>query len=339
MWPPSKSWKSTTSQSLLCRCFSEAVNVRGKSMQAVEPCVQEAPLKEVLMTLGLVESDLTDLHDVSGVQWRLNLQSGKPFDSFCVFFFGVAVSHFWEVAKIETENFSNTTKLAIEICQQRRLPSDLRPRWGVSQPPRKGCKVVEISLREREEVTGTLSPRFSELPDLRELNLRRTEVSGDLLALENLKKLKWLYLSYTKVFGNISALKNLRKLQILDLRKTNVIGDMSSLRSTSLEDDFNIKGTKITCEDAALRAVLRSLGLQAEQLTDLMNFEGVKRMLSNRNMKVFLIWFLHMIWWIKLDHAWPEWPDHVLFAHVGWFSDTLILLTWAFFRNASSIFV
>ena len=90
-------------------------------MQAAEPCPQEEPLKEVLLTLGLPEAELTDLHDVSGVQWRLNLQSGKPFDSFCVFFFGVAVSHFWEVAKIERDNFPDTTKFAIEICQQRRL--------------------------------------------------------------------------------------------------------------------------------------------------------------------------------------------------------------------------
>ena len=58
------------------------------------------------------------------------LQSGNSFDSFCVFFLGVAVSHFWEDAKIERENFPDTTKFAIEICQQRRLPWDLRPHRG-----------------------------------------------------------------------------------------------------------------------------------------------------------------------------------------------------------------
>ena len=117
-------------QSLLYRCFSEAVNVQGKSTQAVETCPQEEPLKEVLLTLGFEESELTDLRNERGVRWRLNLQSGKPFDSFCRGCWGVAVSHYWEDAKIERENFSDTTKLAIEICQQRRLPWDLRPRPG-----------------------------------------------------------------------------------------------------------------------------------------------------------------------------------------------------------------
>ena len=65
-------------------------------MQAVEACPQDKPLKEVLLTLGLPESKLTDLHNVEGVEWRLNLQSGQPFDSFCCGCWGVAVSHFWE---------------------------------------------------------------------------------------------------------------------------------------------------------------------------------------------------------------------------------------------------
>ena len=99
-------------------------------MQTAEPCGQEAPLKEVLMTLGFKESQLEDLHNMEAVIWRLNLQSGEPFDSFCGDFWRVAVAHFWEDAKIETENFSDTTKLAIEICQQRRLPRDLGPRRG-----------------------------------------------------------------------------------------------------------------------------------------------------------------------------------------------------------------
>ena len=56
------------------------MNVRGKSTQAVETCGQEAPLKEVLLTLGLPESELTDLHNmvtvwrgvnVNAVEWRL----------------------------------------------------------------------------------------------------------------------------------------------------------------------------------------------------------------------------------------------------------------------------
>ena len=191
-------------------------------------------------------------------------------------FWGVAVAHFWKDARIERENFSDTTKLAIEICQQRRLPWDLEPRRGVSQP-RKGCKVVEIDLFWRDEVTGTLSPRFSELPDLRYLSLGGTKVSGE-----------------------IEALKNLTELTKLDLRNTNVIGDMSSLRSTSLEDDFDIKGTKITCpQDKPLKEVLLTLGLPESELTDLRNVmrrgdKAVKWRLFCRvaTLSIVFAWFL-----------------------------------------------
>ena len=101
-------------------------------MQSVETCPQEKPLKDVLRTLGLPESELEDLHNPYFVVWRLFLQSGNSFDSFCMGCWGVAVpvAHFWEDAEIERGNFSNTSKLAIEICQQRRLPWDLRPRLG-----------------------------------------------------------------------------------------------------------------------------------------------------------------------------------------------------------------
>ena len=41
-------------------------------MQSAEPCLQEAPLKEVLLTMGFKESKLTDLHNgLYGVNWRL----------------------------------------------------------------------------------------------------------------------------------------------------------------------------------------------------------------------------------------------------------------------------
>ena len=231
-------------------------------------------------------------------------------------FLGVAVAHFWEDAK--------TTKLAIE-----NLSAETTSRRGVSQP-REDCKVVEINLWWHPDVTGTLSSRFSELPDLQLLHLGRTTVSGDIEALQNLTELTELKLYSTKVSGNIEALKNLKKLKRLDLDSTNVIGDITALENlteltklslaytnvigdmsalenlTSLGNGFDIEGTKITCDEAALLAVLRSLGLQAEQLTDLKNSRGVKRMLSCRNMTVFLMCFLAHHWWIKLDHAWPE---------------------------------
>ena len=55
-------------------------------MQAAKPCPQEEPLKEVLLKLGFKESELTNLHNMEDVLWRLNLQSSEPFDSFSIVF-------------------------------------------------------------------------------------------------------------------------------------------------------------------------------------------------------------------------------------------------------------
>ena len=115
-------------------------------MQAVEPCGQEEPLKEVLLTLGLPESELTDMHDVEctvechgekAVKWRLNLQSGKPFDNFCVVF-GGSCSPLLGIFQTQQE-----------ICQQKRLPWDLRPRRGSRNRGRaaKWCRSICFSAR------------------------------------------------------------------------------------------------------------------------------------------------------------------------------------------------
>ena len=132
------------------------------------------------------------------------------------------------------------------------------------------------------------------LTKLKGLNLEHAQVSGDVAALKNLRELRYLDLYGTNVAGDIAALKNLRELKWLVLVNTNVIGDMAALENaTSLGNNFYIDGTKITCQDAALRTVLLKLGLEAEQLTDLMNFRGVKRMLSCRNMKGRVLFFAH----------------------------------------------
>ena len=57
-------------------------------MQTAEPCPQEAPLKEVLRTLGLAESQLEDLYHVKGVKWRLFCRVANLSIVFAVFFGG-----------------------------------------------------------------------------------------------------------------------------------------------------------------------------------------------------------------------------------------------------------
>ena len=81
-------------------------------MQAAEPCPQEEPLKEVLQTLGLPESELEDLHNMGAVKWRLFCGVATLLIVFAVVVGGgVAVSHFWwEDAKIETGEFFRHNK-------------------------------------------------------------------------------------------------------------------------------------------------------------------------------------------------------------------------------------
>ena len=57
-------------------------------MQAAKPCPQEEPLKEVLLTLGLPESELTDLHNMYGVTWRLACRVATLSIVFAVIFGG-----------------------------------------------------------------------------------------------------------------------------------------------------------------------------------------------------------------------------------------------------------
>ena len=57
-------------------------------MQTAETCPQEEPLKQVLETLGLAESQLKDLRAIRGVVWRLFCRVANFFDSFCRGFWG-----------------------------------------------------------------------------------------------------------------------------------------------------------------------------------------------------------------------------------------------------------
>ena len=64
------------------------------STQAVQTCPQEEPLKEVLLTLGLPESELTDLHNMvspfghKSVTWRLVCRVATLSIVFAVIFLG-----------------------------------------------------------------------------------------------------------------------------------------------------------------------------------------------------------------------------------------------------------
>lgn len=56
-WGPSLAWK--------------AVESAGRSERASRACPQEEPLLQVLLGLGVEDDELSDLHAVEGVVWRL----------------------------------------------------------------------------------------------------------------------------------------------------------------------------------------------------------------------------------------------------------------------------
>ena len=110
-----------------------------------------------------------------------------------------------------------------------------------------------INLHWDKDVTGPLSSRFSELPDLQYLNLWNTKVFGNIAALQNLRKLEKLYLMETKVSGNIAALENLMELKDLRLVETNVIGDIGALKNLTKLKELRLRKTKVSGNLAALQ--------------------------------------------------------------------------------------
>ena len=134
--------------------------------------------------------------------------------------------------------------------------------------------MVKIDLFWRKELTGTLSSRFSELPDLQFLHLGRPEVSdamlalhnnlwelryasrqvsGDLSALKNLTKLEFLFLQGTEVSGNIAALENLRELTQLNLGETKVFGDLAALENLTKLENLKLDSTQLSGNIGALQ--------------------------------------------------------------------------------------
>ena len=150
--------------------------------------------------------------------------------------------------------------------------------------------MVEIDLFGRKEVTDSLSPRFSELPNLQILNLGRTQVSGDIEALQNLKELTELNLYKTHVTGDIAVLKKFWKLTSLNLAYTNVIGDIAAFKNLRKLWILRLSYTKVSGNMTALKArkleqlslsstnVSSSLDKDFKQLDDLelLNLENTK---------------------------------------------------------------
>ena len=131
----------------------------------------------------------------------------------------------------------------------------------------KGC----VQLRDDCDLLGiyfpdhpglrSLSPLFSELEKLQTLDLRGTEVEGDLATLSACKELQELYLSKTKISGNLEALENTTGLKVLMLAHIEVNGNLNALNINELRY-LDLSYTKVKVELKALERATKSFSLQ-----------------------------------------------------------------------------
>ena len=193
---------------------------------------EEELLREVLLGLGLQDNKLSDLRNVTGVEWRLGLTGSR-------------------LSLVQAD---------VKACSTE-LPNQTLLRYK--------CDVRKVDLRDHLELQGSLIPALLEFQQLEHLILRGTEISGDLAmvakcnklitldlsktsvagelkAIANAVELSYLSLADTKVEGDIKALQNATELRTLDVANTNVFGDMASLRDAKYLQEVNINGTRIT---------------------------------------------------------------------------------------------
>ena len=108
-----------------------------------------------------------------------------------------------------------------------------------------------------------------QLSKLQKLNLDRTQVTGDIASLKNLRDLIILSLSETQVTGKIASLRELQQLKILILTRTEVTGDIASLNGATNLIRLYLSSTLVTGDIASLRELpnLTHLDLRNTQVS------------------------------------------------------------------------
>ena len=110
--------------------------------------------------------------------------------------------------------------------------------------PRKGCNVTRINLYRRD-LHGSLAKEFGELRALETLDLRYTNITGNLDVLKESTALRWLYLPNTQVSGNLQSLAKATGLNNLCLRGTQVSGDLVALKNAKGLWFLDLSETKV----------------------------------------------------------------------------------------------
>lgn len=91
------------------------------------------------------------------------------------------------------------------------------------------------------------------------LNLRGTEVGGDVAAFAPLSELRVLRLYYTQVVGHVASLAVLTQLTYLSLDYTRVDGDIAPLRGLVQLTKLTLAGAKVYGDAALLRRAIPGL--------------------------------------------------------------------------------
>ena len=109
---------------------------------------------------------------------------------------------------------------------------------------RRGCEVVRISFNY--PLGGRLFDDISRLPDLEDLVLSHTKVTGELSTLARNTNLTWLDLHETRFSGNLNGLKIFEKIQHLDVSGTSVSGGLSAVANAILLQHLDVSGTSVS---------------------------------------------------------------------------------------------
>lgn len=91
------------------------------------------------------------------------------------------------------------------------------------------CYVCEIHSTEATGNLSSVREMTREITELTKLDLKGSQVTGDIAELLKLKNLKYLNFAQTQVMGNVEQLSQLQSLQILFLSQTRVVGDVSDV--------------------------------------------------------------------------------------------------------------
>jgi len=117
-------------------------------------------------------------------------------------------------------------------------------------------KTVMTTQYFEETITFDISV-LSSLPNLQNIYLENSAVSGDIQALSSLENLRNVMLSRTEVTGDISAFANLMSLEQVYLSRTFTTGDIAVLKDKIYLTGFSFSETAVTGDIASFEKLAR----------------------------------------------------------------------------------